>query len=106
MNCNLKVNHYHTILLIMTDSLIASTTCQIMSSKMLQIKTIKQIIKAIKQIIEAIKCNNWIAHLYMISLITIDSFVTLSIWMINETNHNLNIKTESYCYLALSISSK
>jgi len=48
MNCNLEVNHYYTILLIMTDSLITLTTCQIMSLKMLQIKTIKQIIKAMK----------------------------------------------------------
>jgi len=58
MNCNLKVNHHYTILLIMTDSLITLTTCQIMSSKMLQIEAMKQIIKATKQIIETMKCNN------------------------------------------------
>ncbi len=106
MNCNLKVNHYHTILLIMINSLITLTTCQIMPLKMLQIETIKQIIKATKQIIKAIKCNNWITHHHIISLVMTDSFVALSIWMINETNHNLNIEMKSYCYLALSISLK
>ncbi len=58
MNCNLKVNHYYTILLIITDNLIASTTCQIMPLKTLQIRAIKQIIKAMKQIIKATECNN------------------------------------------------
>jgi len=106
MNCNLKVNHHHTISLITTDSLITSTTCQIMPSKMLQIKVIKQIIKAIKWIVEATECNNWIVHHYMISLVITDSFVALSIWMINKTNHNLNVKMKSYCHLASSISSK
>ena len=48
MNCNLKVNYHHIILLIMTDSLVASTTCQIMSLKMLWIEIIKQIIKTMK----------------------------------------------------------
>ncbi len=106
MNCNLKVNYHHTISLIMINSLITSTTCQIMSLKTSQIETIKQIIKATKQIIEAIECNNWIIHHYIILLVITDSFVALSIWMINETNHNLNIKMKLYCYLALSISLK
>jgi len=106
MNCNLKVNHHHTILLIMTDSLIASTTCQIMSLKTLWIKTMKWIIKAMKQIIEATECNNWIIHCHMILLVMTDSFIALSIWMIDETNHNLNVKMKPYCHLTLSISSK
>jgi len=58
MNCNLKVDHHHTILLIMINSIIALTTCQIIPSKTLQIEAIKQIIKATKQIIKTIKCNN------------------------------------------------
>ncbi len=106
MNCNLKVNHHYTILLITINSLVASTTCQIMPSKMLQIETMKQIIKAIKQIIKAMKCNNWITHHHMISLVTTDSFVALSIQIISETNHNLNVKTEFYHHLASSISLK
>ncbi len=106
MNCNLEVNHHHTILLITINSLITSTTCQIMSSKMLWIEAIKQIIKVMKWIIKAIKCNNWITHHHMISLVTINSFVALSIWMISKTNHNLNIKMKLYCHLASSISSK
>jgi len=99
MNCNLKVNHHHTILLITTNSLVTLTTCQIMPSKMLWIE-------AIKQIIETMKCNNQIIHHYMISLVITDSFVALSIQMISKTNYNLNIKIESYCHLILSISSK
>ncbi len=106
MNCNLKVNHYYTILLIITDNLIASTTCQIMPLKTLQIRAIKQIIKTMKQIIKATECNNWIIYCHMISLVITDSFVALSIWMIDETNHNLNVKMKPYCHLALSISSK
>jgi len=106
MNCNLKVNHYHTILLIIIDSLVAPTTCQIMPLKTSQIEAMKQIIKAMKWIIETMKCNNWITHHHMISLVTINSFIALSIWMISKTNHNLNVETESYCYLVSSISSK
>jgi len=90
----------------MTDSLVALTTCQIMPLKMSQIETIKQIIKTMKWIIEATEHNNWIIHHYMISLVITDSFVALSIWMIDETNHNLNVKTEPYCHLTLSISLK
>ncbi len=99
MNCNLKVNHHHTISLIMINSLVALTTCQIMPSKMLWIKAIKQIIKAMK-------CNNWITHHHIISLVMTDSFVALSIWMISETNHNLNVEMKPYCYLASPISLK
>ena len=106
MNCNLEVNHHHTILLIMINSLVTLTTCQIMSLKTLWIEAMKWIIKAMKWIIEIMKCNNQITHYHMISLVTTDSFIALSIWMISETNHNLNVKTESYHHLALSISLK
>ncbi len=106
INYNLEVNHYYTILLIMINSLVTLTTCQIMPSKMPQIETMKQIIKAMKWIIEATEHNNWIIHHYMISLVMTDSFVALSIWMIDETNHNLNIKMKPYHHLTSSISSK
>ena len=106
MNCNLEVNHHHTILLITINSLITLTTCQIMSSKTSWIKVMKWIIKATKQIIKTMKCNNWITHCHIISLVIINSFIVLSIWMISETNHNLNVKMKPYCHLALPISSK
>jgi len=77
-----------------------------MPLKTLWIKAMKWIIKAMKQIIETIECNNWIICHYMISLVIIDSFVALSIWIIDKTNHNLNVKMKSYCHLTLSISLK
>ena len=59
-----------------------------------------------KRIIEATERNNRIARRHMISLVTTDSFVALSIRMIGETNHNSNVETEPYRHLAPPISSK
>lgn len=63
-------------------------------------------IKTIKQIIKATECNSLIIHCYMILSVTINSLVTLSIQMISEANHILNIKIEFYHYSAQLISLK